>query len=78
MTDLLVRRLDEGIVKALKARAAANGRSAEAEHRDILATSLLRPRRRSLAEALAAMPDVGVDGDFERIASTDEPAHVFG
>ena len=78
MSDLLVRNLDEGIVKARKARAAANGRSAEAEHRDILASALLRPRRRSLAEVLAAMPDVGVDGDFERVASTDEPAHVFG
>ena len=78
MSDLLVRSLDDGIVKALKARAAANGRSAEAEHRDILASALLRPRRRSLAEVLAAMPDVGVDGDFERVASTDAPARVFG
>ena len=78
MSDLLVRSLDDGIVKALKARAAANGRSAEAEHRDILASALLRPRRRSLAEVLAAMPDVGVDGDFERVASTGEPARVFG
>jgi hypothetical protein len=26
----------------------------------------LRPRRRSLAEVLAAMPDVGEDADFER------------
>jgi hypothetical protein len=28
--------------------------------------ALLRPRRRSLAEVLAAMPDAGEDADFER------------
>ena len=71
MTDLLVRSLDDNIVKALKARAAANGRSAEAEHRDILAAALVRPHRRSLAEVLAAMPDVGRDADFERTDSTN-------
>jgi hypothetical protein len=27
---------------------------------------LLRPRRRPLAEVLAAMPDAGEDADFER------------
>lgn len=40
MAQLLVRNLDEGIVARLKARAAANGRSAEAEHREILAAAL--------------------------------------
>ncbi len=77
MPDLLVRSLDNSVVKALKARAAANGRSAEAEHRDILASALLRPRRRSLAEVLAAMPDVGRDADFERDDPAAKPKRVF-
>jgi len=40
--------------------------SAEQEHREILEQALLGPRRRSLAEVLAAMPDAGEDADFER------------
>jgi hypothetical protein len=32
----------------------------------ILEQALLRPRRRSLAEVLASMPDAGKDSDFER------------
>ena len=79
MADLLVRGVDEEIVRALKARAGAHGRSAEAEHREILAAALIRPRRRSFAEVLASMPDVGTDADFER-ASTDggDARDVFG
>jgi plasmid stability protein len=78
MADLLVRGVDEAIVRALKERAGAHGRSAEAEHRDILATALQKPPRRSLAELLAAMPNGGLDADFER-SSTDIPASdVFG
>jgi plasmid stability protein len=77
MADLLVRGLEEDVVRALKARAAAHGRSAEAEHRDILQRVLTRPRRRSLAEVLASMPDVGTDADFERVQSNAEPPHVL-
>jgi plasmid stability protein len=40
MAQLIVRNLDEGIVDALKARAARHGRSAEAEHRRILESAL--------------------------------------
>jgi plasmid stability protein len=36
MASLIVRRLDEDLVRRLKARAAAHHRSAEAEHRAIL------------------------------------------
>ncbi len=70
MADLLVRGVDASIVRALKERAVANGRSAEAEHREILAAALERPRRRSFAEVLAAMPDVGRDEDFQRVDET--------
>lgn len=77
MADLLVRGIDESIVKSLKKRAAANGRSAEAEHREILATALARPRRRSFAEVLASMPSVGADADFERRHDAGEAPRVF-
>lgn len=77
MADLLVRGVDEEVVRALKARAGAHGRSAEAEHRDILAAALARPRRRSFEEVLAAMPDVGEDSDFERVDAVDRTPIVF-
>jgi plasmid stability protein len=66
MANLLVRNVDEDIREALKARARANGVSAEAEHRRILEEALLRPKRRSFLQVLADMPDVGRDEDFAR------------
>jgi plasmid stability protein len=45
MADFLVRGVDDGIVQALKKRAGAHGRSAEAEHRAILAAALMSPLR---------------------------------
>lgn len=64
-TNLVVRNVDEDIALALKQRAASHGRSAEAEHREILRTVLMRPQRRSFAEVLASMPEVGEDADFD-------------
>ena len=66
MADLLVRGVDDELVRALKERAGAHGRSAEAEHRAILAAALARPRKRSFAEVMASMPEAGEDADFER------------
>lgn len=43
MRQLLVRRLDQRLVTALRVRAAAHGRSAEAEHRAILEAALSGP-----------------------------------
>ena len=77
MANLLVRGVDDALVQALKKRAGAHGRSAEAEHRAILAAALLTPPRRNLAELLGAMPDVGLDADFERPQDTAETADVF-
>jgi antitoxin FitA len=77
MPDLLVRGVDEEIVRALKQRAGAHGHSAEAEHRAILKAALAGPRRRTLAEVLASMPDVGLDTDFERVEATEPCPHVF-
>ena len=77
MANLVVRNLDPRIVDALKQRAARHGRSAEAEHRALLETVLLRPRRKSFAEALAAIPDVGRDEDFERTEDWMSAENVF-
>ena len=66
MTQLTVRNVGAQIVRALKQRAAANGHSAEAEHREILRQALaegaedfatrasaLRGRLRSTADSTA-------------------------
>ncbi|KAF0206120.1 MAG: hypothetical protein FD173_434 [Gallionellaceae bacterium] len=57
-TKLVVRNVEEDIVLALKQLAASNGRSAEAEHREILKSVLRRPKRRSVDEVLASMPNI--------------------
>lgn len=77
MSDLIVRKLEPEIIEALKQRAARNGRSAEMEHRSILREVLLVLKKRSLAEVLAAMPNVGTDTDFERIQDKKQAADVF-
>ena len=52
MSKLLVRDLDPKIVKAVKLRAAKHGRSAEAEHREILKEALLGTNKKSFAHDL--------------------------
>jgi antitoxin FitA len=65
--QLIVRNLDEEVVRELKLRAARHGRSAEAEHREILREALLpAAARKDFKEFLLSMPDVGEDSDFER------------
>lgn len=66
MAQLVVRQIEEEVVTALKKQAAAHGRSAEAEHREILRLALLERPSRSFKDMLLAMPDVGDDSDFER------------
>lgn len=72
MPNLLVRDVDPEIVDALKEKAAKHKRSAEAEHRDILKNALLRPAKRSFAEVLASMPNVGEDEDFVRLDGKED------
>jgi len=67
MANLIVRNVDERIVRALKSRAGKHGRSAEAEHRELLAAVLLKSKTKSFAEVLASIPNVGEDADFARI-----------
>jgi antitoxin FitA len=66
--QLIVRNLEEEVVAALRLQAARHGRSAEAEHREILRRTLLPAKgKKSLKELLLAMPPVGEDADFERL-----------
>lgn len=67
MGQLIVRNVDEELIRALKIRAAQKRRSAEAEHRVILREALVsRQKRRTLKDMLLDMPGVGDDADFER------------
>lgn len=53
MAQLTVRDLEDGVAEMLRVRAAANGRSAEAEHRMILKAALA-PAREEMADFAAA------------------------
>ncbi|WP_374501625.1 DNA-binding protein [Zoogloea sp.] len=64
-THLVVRNIEPSVAQALKEAAARHGRSAEAEHREILRAALTRSARRSFKDVLASMPDVGADEDFD-------------
>jgi antitoxin FitA len=52
MGQLTVRKVDEEVIRRLKIRAAEHGRSAEAEHREILKQALLPDRRMDVDEWL--------------------------
>lgn len=67
MAQLVVRNVEEDVVVALRRKAAANGRSAEAEHREILRVALLEQPPLSFKEMLLSIPDVGEDADFARV-----------
>lgn len=53
MAQLVVRNIEDGLVARLKLRAAQHGRSAEAEHREILRQALTEEPRRSFKELAA-------------------------
>jgi plasmid stability protein len=77
MAQLLVRGLDRELVRRLRIRAAQNGRSAEAEHRDILATALRVPddfwnRARQLREETRGRPRTDSSRLLRRNAATAE------
>ena len=50
MAQLIIRNLDDELVARLKLRAAEHGRSAEAQHREILREALATEPRRSFKE----------------------------
>ena len=76
MSNLIVRNIDNEIVRELKSRAGSEGISAEAFHRKLLSNVLLKPKKKSFSEALSAIPPVGLDSDFVRIDS-DKADNVF-
>ena len=78
MPQLIVRQIEEKVVKKLKAQAGAPGVSMEEEHRRILRESLLGKagKRTSFKEALRAMPNVGKDTDFERGRQLERPVEL--
>jgi len=76
MANLIVRGIDKSLVQALKQRAAKHDRSAEAEHREILASALRRPGKRRLTDVLAAIPEAGRDEDFVRVEDGTEARRV--
>lgn len=53
--NLHVRNVDDAIALALKRRAAENGRSAEAEHRELLTAALSRPGRDDVIRQIDAL-----------------------
>lgn len=53
--SLIVRNVEEGLVRRLKLRAARNGRSMEAEHRRILEETLASDAEPSFQEAAARL-----------------------
>lgn len=76
MANLVVRNIDIEVVRALKARAGKHGVSAEAEHRRILESVLVKPGKKSFAEVLGSMPNAGKDSDFQRLQG-DKATDVF-
>ncbi len=77
MAQLTVRKLSRQIVDGLKQRAAANGRSAEAEHRQILRKTLLpaegafadraRAMRQRLASSIDSTETIRADRDRDAL-----------
>jgi antitoxin FitA len=78
MPQLIVRQIEEKVVRKLKEQAGAHGVSMEEEHRRILREVLvgLPKKKRSFKEFLLAMPNVGKDQDFEREAQIDRPVEL--
>lgn len=76
MAQLTVRKLDESLVRALRMRAAAAGRSTEAEVREILAEAVVvRAGPRQFVQHLLEVPTDPSDEDpFPRIAGSARDA----
>jgi plasmid stability protein len=78
MRQLVVRRIEDKVVRKLKERAGAHGVSMEEEHRRILREALLgsATKHPSFKEALLTMPPVGNDQDFDRATQSDRPVQL--
>ena len=78
MPQLIVRQIEEKVVKKLKQQAGDHGVSMEEEHRRILREALLGTSKRkpSFKDYLLAMPNVGADKDFERGPQIERPVEL--
>lgn len=78
MPQLIVRQVEEKVVKKLKQQAGEHGVSMEEELRRILRESLFGKagKRPSFKEALLAMPNVGKDADFKRGPQLERPVEL--
>jgi len=78
MPQLIVRQIEEKVVKKLKEQAGQHGVSMEEEHRRILREALLgkSAKRTSFKEALLSIPNVGEDKDFERGPQIESPIKI--
>jgi plasmid stability protein len=74
--QLIVRNLDDDIVRRLKMQAAKHGRSAEAEHREILTRALRPDAAGGLKSLLREMPPIGDDADFEHRRELARPVDL--
>ena len=67
MPQILIRRLDQHVIRKLRAKAAADGVSAEEEARQILRRSLVgEAAGMSLIDFIRTMPEVGDGRIFRR------------
>jgi plasmid stability protein len=76
MTQLTVRNVSEQIVRALKQRAAAHGRSAEAEHREILREALFEREEDFATRAKALRQRLRSDVDNSELIRADRDRDV--
>jgi plasmid stability protein len=75
VATLIVRQLDDELVRRLKQRASAHGRSAEAEHRAILEEALRPPRSgRDLWDRLSRGEPMDIDFNRSPVDRTPRPA----
>ncbi len=74
MAMLTIRNLPDEVHRALRVRAAENGRSTEAEVREILASAVRPEARIRMGEALSALGrEIGItDADIETISQSRE------
>ena len=78
MAQLTVRNVSDEVVSALKRRAAAHGRSAEAEHRDILRTSLFGGAEDFATRAEALRRRLSSSVDSTEIIRADRDRDIAG
>ena len=66
MANLIVRNVEEDIVKALKSRSGKHGISAEEEHRRILRRALLEPRQKRWAFLKQVVRELELEAEVRR------------